>query len=681
MTARTLLRRPAALLAAAAVAAAALGAALLPATLLPAAPATAAAAATAATYSASGVEIIDIDGGTLQAPKPSVSWTTSAETSSRLDATGDLLKLNTTRTSDLAVTAGPTGATATIGSGEFTLRDRVPVTFRGLSVVCSPTQASTVSFTALTVNGTDITATATATPGFTYQLPSSQYGATKIIVGERTTNKDGSITTTALRVEAEAGASEIWRIRAGRITCPPAAPAPARVTATGLRVAAPDGSALVAGEPSVSGEGQTKTAATVDAASSYPAHSKNVSVTTAADGSASVGIGEFTQVPDQTSGVGEYRWNALRVYGLRLSVAADGSSTVKFDNASSAVFANGVWGNTATDLYTGLGSDGAERVRVHFNERTTAADGSVTINALRYEDLTHANPGVTLGTVVLAAPKAIAPAKPADGPADPDNSGTLPAWNSYGIAATGPSPVRPVAVSRATAQPQKSVKALATPAEESASAPTAGDGKAGQIAVGSVTTTSSATGASATVGQLRLYPGTTVEVSLKNLLVKATGTGVVVSSDGGTVAGRPLAAGTIAPDTRIEVPGTTIRVVLNEQSRNGSEVTVHGFHLTDASGLATDVVAAVLTTAAVPADTAPPLTPASTGPGGILVPGALAPDGKSPAGMSDTGSSALASTGSTATPGLLVGAGLLVAAGTGIAVFRRRRRSGPPTQD
>ncbi|WP_144267628.1 hypothetical protein [Leifsonia xyli] len=173
MTSRTLLRRPAARLAAAAVAAAATAAALLPATLLPAAPA---AAATAATYSASGVEIIDIDDDTLQAPKPSVSWTTGAGASSQLDATGDVLRLNTTRTSDLAVTAGPTGATAAIGSGEFTLRDRVPVTFRGLSVSCGPTQASVVSFTALTVNGTDITATATATPGFTYQLPSSRTG-------------------------------------------------------------------------------------------------------------------------------------------------------------------------------------------------------------------------------------------------------------------------------------------------------------------------------------------------------------------------------------------------------------------------------------------------------------------------------------------------------------------------
>ncbi|WP_144267630.1 hypothetical protein [Leifsonia xyli] len=441
---------------------------------------------------------------------------------------------------------------------------------------------------------------------------------------------------------------------------------------------APDGSALVAGEPSVSGEGQTKTASTVDAASSYPAHAKNVSVTTATDGSASVGIGEFTQVPDQTSGVGEYRWNALRVYGLRLSVAADGSSTVTFDNTSSAVFANGVWVNTATDLYTGLDSDGAERVRVHFNERTTAADGSVTINALRYEDLTHANPGVTLGTVVLAPPKATTPAKPAD-PANPGETGTLPAWNSYGVAATGPSPVRPVAVSRATAQPQKSAKTLATAAEESASAPTAGDGNAGQIAVSSVTTTSSATGASAAVGRLRLYPGTTVEVALKNLLVKASGAGVVVSSDGGTLAGQPLAAGAIAPNTRIDVPGTTIGVVLNEQSRNGSEVTVHGLHLTDASGLATDVVAAVLTTAAVPVDSTPTLTPARTGPGGGLVPGALAPDGRSPAGRGDAGSSALASTGSTVAPELLVAAGVLIAAGTGIAVFRRRRV--PPTQD
>ena len=398
---------------------------------LPASADTAADGATLA--AASGVELTDIDGGTLTAPTPAVRWDSGDPTVARVDTTQDVLKLNTTRTSGLRSEAGPDGATSTIASGEFTLRDRPPVVFTGLRAACTPGGTPAVSFDRLTIDGDDVTTEATATPGWSRDLPESRYGATKVVVGSTTTAADGTTTTVALRIDAEAGASEIWRVRAGSVSCaagdrwpaptptptptPTPAPTPdpapqptpahgdalATRSVSGVQVTAPDGTVLIDGQPTVTGVAK-RTADRVDAADGSPSTARGVTVSTAADGTSDVHLDSFEQIPDRASDpVAEYRWPALRVYGLDAHLTPEGTMTVDFANESNAVFVNGVWINTATDLYTGVDADGKERVSVAFGERTVHADGSTTLTALHYRDLTGAHPDVRLGAVTIPA--------------------------------------------------------------------------------------------------------------------------------------------------------------------------------------------------------------------------------------------------------------------------------------
>jgi hypothetical protein len=879
---------------------------------------------TAPLTQASGVEIFDIDGGTLQAKKPLATWSSGASVRQTADSTGDVLKINTTRTSGLVAEARADGASATIASGEFTLRNRVPVVFMGLSATCDTSGGSAVDFSKLTVDGVDITASALATPGFSYALPDSIYGPTRIIVGERTVAADGRQTTTALRVEGESGASEIWRVRAGQVTCgvapaatpapePTPGPTPAPVPTpaptpgnpsdpvatspqvSGVRVTAPDGTELIDGKPSVTRAGATEKADLLQADGGFPATARDVTVTTGTDGSATASVGEFTQVPDRSE-LGEYRWNALRVYGLELTVKADGTSSVSFANPSSAVFVNGVWINTATDLYTGVDAAGAERVRVHLNERVQNADGSTTITALRYEDLTGANPDVRLGSVVLPAPDpvvvppstgvgiastvgvlvtsptgealidgqprvdaaggsvtsalvaasqafparaknvtvtadktgaavsldeftqvpdtsaigeyvwsalrvyglnlAVAPdgsstvtfdnvssavfvngvwintatdlytgvdaagaervrvhlnerVQNADGsttitalhyedltgtypdvrlgivtvtPASteptpdptpeptppPGHGGTeLPARHAYGVQATGPSVVDaaplasadPVSVERAKlaiADTQAPVAVAAAADAGNAAAAAAdglvvGDGAAGQVSVVAPSARVDATRSEVTTGPISLYPGTTIAVDLAGLTVVTTPSSIEVSSLGGTIGDTAIAAGPIAPNTIVALPGSNVRVVLNEQILTADEATVIGVHVSDAAGLGADVRVGAITSAAIEVapvpdpsptpDPSTPGTPANPGtPGSGLMPGALTPDGNSPAGTSGTNNRGLAATG--AESGIAIGwaaAGLIVA-GFGALSLAKRRRGTPASR-
>ena len=848
---------------------------------------------TAPLTQASGVEIFDIDGGTLQAKKPLATWSSGATVRQTADSTGDVLKLNTTRTSGLVADASADGASATIASGEFTLRNRVPVVFTGLSATCDTSGGSAVDFSKLTVDGVDITASALATPGFSYALPASIYGPTRIIVGERTVAADGRQTTTALRVEGESGASEIWRVRAGQVTCgvaPAATPAPEPTQGStpapvptpaptpgnpsdpaatspqvsGVRVTAPDGTELIDGKPSVTRAGATERADLLHADDGFPATARDVTVTTGTDGSATASVGEFTQVPDRSE-LGEYRWNALRVYGLELAVKADGTSSVSFANPSSAVFVNGVWINTATDLYTGVDAAGTERVRVHLNERVQNADGSTTITALRYEDLTHANPDVRLGSVVLPAPDpvvvppstgvgiastvgvlvtsptgealidgqprvdaaggsvtsalvaasqafparvknvtvtadktgatvsldeftqvpdtsaigeyvwsalrvyglnlAVAPdgsstvtfdnvssavfvngvwintatdlytgvdaagtervrvhlnerVQNADGsttitalhyedltgaypdvrlgivtvtPASteptpdptpeptppPGHGGTeLPARHAYGVQATGPSVIDAAPLASAAAATDALV---------------VGDGAAGQVSVVAPSARVEASRSEVTTGPISLYPGTTIAVDLAGLTVVTTPSSIEVSSLGGTIGDTAIAAGPIAPNTIVALPGSNVRVVLNEQILTADEATVIGVHVSDAAGLGADVRVGAITSAAIEVapvpdpsptpDPSTPGTPANPGtPGSGLMPGALTPDGNSPAGTSGTNNRGLAATG--AESGIAIGwaaAGLIVA-GFGALALAKRRRGTPASR-
>ncbi|MGO3884786.1 MAG: hypothetical protein ACTJHU_00685, partial [Mycetocola sp.] len=326
--------------------------------------------------SAYGIQILDIDGGQQQAPAPLSEWAQGDTVSQTLESTTDFFRLNTTRSEDLRSRAASDGAAASVGHGLFQLRDRPAVEFSGLEVSCTTDGSTRVSFDSLTVNGTDVLAGRDLTETTRYDLPSSMYGATRLVIGERGVDAANRTTATALRIEAEAGASEIWRIRLGVVSCgeaPEPEPEQQPITASGVTVTGQDGSTLINRQPRVSGSGQV----TADriTADGFPATATGVSVEQRDDGSATVSIDSFEQIPD-TSSIGEYMWSALRVYGLTLTVSAQGDPEVSFARSGNAVFANGVWINTGTDLYTGLDPQGNPRIRIHLGEKVVAEDGT-----------------------------------------------------------------------------------------------------------------------------------------------------------------------------------------------------------------------------------------------------------------------------------------------------------------
>lgn len=648
--------------------------------------------------SASGIEIVDID-GTVLLPKTSrVTWTTGVEVTDAKASTGDVLKLNTTKTTGVTTTAGPKGASVSVDSATLTLRERVPVRVSGMRAVCAPDGTASVRFDSLTVDGADVTAAASATTGYSIDLPDSKYGPTKLVVGSKVAGADGRVSLTGLQLQAEPGASEIQRVTLGEVSCaassavdPPTSPEPITgpPAAVGVIVTAADGAPLIDGKPRATPADGTKHADALTGANGYPVSASNVTVDSAADGSAKVTIGEFRQVPD-SSPIGEYLWSALRVYGLKLEVAKDGSSDVSFGNAGSAVFANGVWINTATDVYTGLDADGKERVLVHFNERTTNADGSTTITALHYKDLTGANPEVRLGQVTLVA---ATPTTPVD-PADPGPPATvLPRWYSHGVLADGASVVAATPLAGAEApKPSKITNAHADakagpelPSKAEAKAVT--DGGTGQVTAHDITVRASVGSGSAVVGSVLLFPRSSIEISLSHVRTSVTSTGIVVTSGGGTVAGTPVRAGAIAPNTLISPQGTSLRIVLNEQTLTGSDVTVSGLRVNDPSGLGADIRVATVTTIAPAAPepgTGEPGTgspghgqPGPSDPDGTVThPGALSPDGTGPAGTSGTNRSVLARTGADPGLGMALAALLLAVGGAGIGIgFLQRRKA------
>ncbi|MFT2749542.1 hypothetical protein ACMT9U_08200 [Clavibacter sp. Sh2036] len=392
---------------------------------------------------ASGVEVVDIDGDTLTAPTPLAEWSAGQAVTREAASTGDVMKLNTTQTTGLRSTAGPTGASSSIASGRFQLRDRPAIVFSGLTVSCTPGGTPAVHLDRLTIGGADVTAEADATPGWSRDLPASVYGATRVIVGSTAKGDDGSATTLGIDVEAEGGASEIWRVRAGSVTCqaaaavpaptpsasptpapapapdpdptpapgptpvpdpepaPAPAPAPGRV-ATGVTVTAPDGTRVIDGQPRVEGLDRRSTADALAATDGSAEHASSTRVETGADGTTTIGVGSFEQLPGAPGDpLAQYRWTAFRVYGLTVTVTPTGEVATEFTDPGSAVFVDGRWIDTTTDLYTGVDEKGAPRVTVAFGEHETAADGTVTVTGVHYRDLTGAHPDVRLGTVVV----------------------------------------------------------------------------------------------------------------------------------------------------------------------------------------------------------------------------------------------------------------------------------------
>lgn len=387
---------------------------------------------------------------------------------------------------------------------------------------------------------------------------------------------------------------------------------------------------------------------------------KNVAIEHRRDGGSHASVGSFEQVPDTTSGVGEYMWSALRVYGLALDVDAKGRSTVTFGDGmgdgTAGVFANGVWINTGTDLYTGMGQDGTPRVHVYFNERIAHDDGSVTINALRYEDLTGAYPSVVLGQV-LWTPSSTPDPQPTPEPTPAPEQGVMPMRYAYGLSASGPSDVAATALSRpqgqcepATSKQHGADAAQADVAqgdsshgdaakndapacvgtELQASAATAYDGNAGQIDAKGLSSQVRADGSKASVDTLVLYPGTALETSLSDVAVSVDAKGhATMTTAGGTVAGTKVAAGEVKPNTRFAPKGRITTIVLNaQQSAQDGLQQVSGVLVDDGAGLGAKVQAAVIT-----AD-APAVTPVKP-----PVPSDGSGDGGSGSGGSDNGGS------------------------------------------
>ncbi|KQM59634.1 LPXTG cell wall anchor domain-containing protein [Agreia sp. Leaf210] len=664
--------------------------------------------------SAFGVQMLDSDGGTLQASTPLADWTSGDTVTQNAASTGDLYKLNTTRTDGLVSRAASDGARSTIASGTFQLRDRVPVAFTGLTSECTADGSSTVSFDTLTVNGVDALDPARIAAGYTVDLPvSSTWGATKLYIGERTTDATGRAQTTALRIEAEAGSSEIWRVKLGQVACTPAAPATTPALVSGITVTAPNGTPIVAGEPSLTASG-TKTDATFSAATP-PITAKGVTVSRTDDSAAKVSIDSFTQVPD-TSSVGEYMWSAFRVYGLALDVAADGSSVVSFPGANSGLFVNGVWINTGTDLYTGLDAQGTPRVTVRFNERVAQPDGSVLITAVHYTDLTNTYPSVSLGTVRWSAPSTVPTPDPEPTP-QPDSP--LPSRYAYALSASGPSVVSPVALvtpdaaaaaaasakapnavaNSDVARPDAASSAASSGAASDAAAlgaaqlevATVTDGVAGQISATGARASNAAGTATAQVDSLSLYPGSSLEVSLSNIHVAMTKTGATMTTGGGTVAGQTIAAGEIAPNTVVQLAGRSAVITLNLQKGAADGFSVTGVDVNDTLGLGARVRVAAITADApdVPTPVDPGTGPGSgsgspgtgtdpgtgsgsgSGSGGELGNGAIGQNVVSPQASSTR---PLADTGMSAAPLALAAALSVLALATGAGLLLRRRR-------
>ncbi|MCI1636322.1 hypothetical protein [Bifidobacterium sp.] len=550
---------------------------------------TAHAAENAAT-SAYGVRILDADGEVRQASAPLSQWSSGATVSNTLDSTTDFFKLNTTQSHHLSSRAASDGASTSISSGTYQLRDRPSVSFTDLTASCTRDGNAEVSFGSLEVNGENILNHDKLNSGYTYSLPDSQwYGSTTLHVAERSTDATGRVTATALRIEAEAGSSEIWRVQLGVVSCEAAPIVATPAAASGVTVTTQDGSAIIDQQPRVDNTGSASAAA-IESKEHHVAAS-NIAVKRNSDGSAHISLDSFEQIPD-TSSVGMYMWNALRVYGLALDVQADGSSNVSFTGGTAGVFVNGVWINTGTDMYTGMDSDGKPRVHVYFNERITNPDSSITINALRYEDLTGTYPSVIIGQTHWSPASTPVDPTPTPTPQPSDNSSesanSLPKMYAYALYAHGPSPLGPIAASGPVNNEAK------LPSQ--ASVDKVSDGYAGQISATTLASQVTTHQYSASLGSLELYPGTAIETTLRDISVSMKQDGsITMTTSGGKIAGNNIPAGVVAANTKIAIPNHSTTITLNAQEKQGeSLMRVSGVYISDNSGLAAEVRAAVI---------------------------------------------------------------------------------------
>ncbi|RII87674.1 hypothetical protein DZF98_15700, partial [Clavibacter californiensis] len=394
---------------------------------------------------ATGVTVTSPDGTRVIDGQPRVDGLDRSATADSLTASDG----SPEHAASVRVETGADGTT-TVGVGSF---EQLPgstadplaeyrwTAFRvyGLTATITPAGAVSTEFadpgSAVFVDGRWIDATTDLYTGVDEQ------GAPRVTVafGEHETAADGTVTVTAVHYRDLTGAHP--DVRLGTVVVPPAAGQV--VGAYGVGVTAADGTVLVAPQPAATVAAPHASADAVAGTGTDPDTASAVAVdlgTGDAAGTATVDVGAFRQVPGaSTDPLADYRWPALRVAGLHAAVSAAGAMTVSFADAGNAVFVNGVWIDTTTDLYTGVDEQGTPRVEVRFGERTVAADGTVTLTALHYRDLTGRHPEVRLGVVTVAAGGSTTPApdpSPTPVPIVPDSA---PAgWSAYGIRATGP---------------------------------------------------------------------------------------------------------------------------------------------------------------------------------------------------------------------------------------------------
>ncbi|MBO1901943.1 Ig-like domain repeat protein [Leucobacter weissii] len=539
---------------------------------------------------ASGIAIRDIDGGTVTAPTAAVTWN-SGETERATLAHYD----NTTvdgikngydiRVANTETRAGGTGATTEVEDAVLGLRGRVPVTVTGLRVSIAPNGRSFVSFDSLKVGDEDITGQARGRQDFSYRVPDSGGRTTNTVLRlNSTAHSNGTTTLTGLTISDDSYQYEVSTLRLGQVsTTAFAQQESAPFRAAGVQITDPaDGTRLLDTAPTIDTPGAASASARALQADGVRASASNVVLATAADGSAQLSIDAFEQFATVES-FPEYRASALRVYGLSLSVDAEGNSSVSFADPSSAVFVDARWINAQNGvIYTKVDDRQEPVLQVYVNERITGADGSVTVNALRYVDLTGAWPSVVLGQITI--PPHQGEPDPGPGPGEiPDGTDFSGKWHAFGVEATG--------ASRVTAAPVVASEQGGTMLSRNAE--TVGDGGADQISASGLDVALNEHGAASSVSRLRLFPNTDLAIDLTNLTTEVVDGKATVTSDGGTVFGIAVEAGAIEPDTVFTVPGGTATATLGriETDRTGLTVAT-GLVFLDAHGLGTRVSAA-----------------------------------------------------------------------------------------
>jgi hypothetical protein len=569
----------------------------LAALALPGAATSSATAADPVLASASGLAIRDIDGGTILAATALASWGSgddvrqeSASTTTPASiANGYVITTSGTRT-----VAGATGARTTVADATISLRGRETMTVKGLTVGCAPGGHSFTTIDKLLVGAQDLTdQVASAAAGYSFALPSKAgaYDSDAVVTIERSTAISGGQTVTGLRI-TNGENYEVRDLSLGQVTCAStiAQPAVPAYRAAGVLVSDAAGNRLLDPAPVLVGPGAAEATRDELQAHGYRSRAADVSVASSATGVVTVGVGAFEQLPAEDS-LAAFRPSALRVNGFKLTVARDGSSSVTFADAANALFADGRWLNSQNGyIYSKVDGAGDVVLEVKVNERIENPDGTTTVNGLHYIDHTGVWPEVVLGQVTVGADEGGGPGAEEPQPEQP----VVPAgtWHAYGIRATGAAAVAATPLITGAADAEENVAEVA-------------DGAAAQVSARLAHVLVRSNRAEAEVGTLDLFAGTDAAVHLSGLRTVVTATGATVTTDGGTVFGQEVPAGTVPVGTTFRLGESDTTLVLNSAGTDGTGLgSVTGLRLTSPDLLATTVTAASVTVGRLAADAA-----------------------------------------------------------------------------